>query len=401
MKRFLISLLALAATGLGARADDKADLQAAVNGDTQFALDLYAQLRGQDGNLFFSPCSVSTALAMTRAGAKGDTAAEMDKVLHFTLGQDKLHPAYSALMKEINGDPGDKKRGYQLSTANALWGQKGYPFKADFLKIARDDYGGGLHDVDFIGATEKARQTINAWVEKETHDKIKELLVEGILSEYTRLVLTNAIYFKGDWASQFKKDVTKDAPFHLNADKAIDVPLMHQKGEFGFFDGGTFQALEMPYAGDALSMVVLLPKKVDGLADLEKGMTADKLAGWIGKIHTEKVIVSLPRFKTTQQMAMKNVLTKMGMPLAFSDQADLSGIGGEPHELFILDVIHKAYVDVNEEGTEADAATAVVVDAKSLVVWPEFTADHPFVFLIRDTRNGSILFLGRISDPTK
>ena len=226
---------------------------------------------------------------MTRAGARGDTAAEMDRVLHLTLGQDKLNPAFAALAKQINGDPADKKRGYQLSTANALWGQKGYPFKADFLKIAKDDYGGGLNAVDFVGAAEQARQTINGWVEKQTNDKIKDLLPEGSLDATTRLVLTNAIYFKGDWASQFKKDATKNAPFHLTADKALDAPLMQQAGKFGYFDGGLFQALEMPYAGKDLSMVVLLPKKIDGIADLEKDLTADKMAGCVGKMRRTSI----------------------------------------------------------------------------------------------------------------
>ena len=406
MKPFLFSLLGLATMSIaGACAEEKprasADVQAAVQGDNQFALDLYAKVRGREGNLFFSPYSISTALAMTRAGARGDTAAEMDKTLHFTLSQDKLNPASADLIQQVNGDPKDAKPGYQLSTANALWGQKGFPFKAPFLKVGKENYGAGLNDVDFIGATEQARQTINAWVEKETHDKIKDLLAEGVLTTDTRLVLTNAIYFKGDWASQFKKDLTKDAPFHLTADKKTDVPLMQQTGTFGYFDGGSFQALELPYVGKDLSMMVLLPKKIDGLADLEKDLTADKLAGWIGKLYEQKVIVSLPKFKTTQMMRMKPVLSEMGMPTAFSSNADLSGIDGEPGDLNLSDVIHKAFVDVNEEGTEAAAATAVVIVTKSLAPpsTPEFRADHPFVFLIRDARNDSILFLGRLADP--
>jgi serine protease inhibitor len=394
------AVLAAAAPAAEKPDDARTDRTAVAQGDNQFALDLYAKLRGQEGNLFFSPYSISTALAMTRAGARGDTAAEMDKTLHFTLGQDKLNPAFADLIQQVNGDPKDAKRGYQLSTANALWGQKGYPFKAAFLKVGKENYGAGLNDVDFSGATEQARQTINAWVEKETHDKIKELLVQGVLTTNTRLVLTNAIYFKGDWASQFKKDLTKSEAFHLGGDKKIDAPLMRQQGEYGYFDGGTFQALELPYAGKDLSMVVLLPKKIDGLGDLEKDLTADKLSGWIGKLHKQEVIVSLPKFKTEQRMGMKKVLSEMGMPTAFSSSADLSGIGGEPGDLNIADVIHKAYVDVNEEGTEAAAATAVEVVTSLPTPTPEFRANHPFVFLIRDARNGSILFLGRLADPT-
>lgn len=411
MKRSVIAgLLAsavLAAPATAEKPDDaKADRAAVAQGDNQFALDLYAKLRGEDGNLFFSPYSISTALAMTRAGARGDTAAEMDKVMHFTLPQEKLHSAFAALIKEVNGDPADKKRGYQLNTANALWGQKDFGFKADFLKLVKDDYGAGLNELDFIGAPEPARQTINGWVEKQTQNKIKDLLKQGDVTPDTRLVLTNAIYFKGDWASQFKKDQTKDEPFHLGADKKADAPLMHQQGEYGYFDGGTFQALELPYAGKNLSMVVLLPKTIDGLGDLEKDLTADKLAGWIGKLHKQEVIVTLPKFKTEQRVSLGKTLSEMGMKLAFDDQkADLSGMAGKPGTLFISDVIHKAFVDVNEEGTEAAAATAVVIARPSAIhvepPTPVFRADHPFLFLIRDVRSDSILFLGRLADPTK
>jgi serpin B len=411
MKRFIIAgLLTSAVLATAVRAaeqpdDSKADRAAVARGDNQFALDLYAKLRGEESNLFFSPYSISTALAMTRAGARGDTAAEMDKVLHFTLPQEKLHSAFAGLIKEINGDPADKKRGYQLNTANALWGQKDFGFKADFLKLVKDDYGAGLNELDFMGAPDPARQTINGWVEKETHDKIKDLLHKGDLTSDTKLVLTNAIYFKGEWASQFKKDQTKDEPFYLAADKKAAAPLMNQRGDFSYFDGGTFQALELPYAGKNLSMVVLLPKKIDGLGDLEKHLTADKLGGWVGKLHMQEVIVSLPKFKTEQRISLTKTLSEMGMKLAFDDRkADLSGMAGKPGDLYISAVIHKAFVDVNEVGTEAAAATAVVVTTESARIepmTPEFRADHPFLFLIRDVRSDSILFLGRLADPTK
>ena len=405
----LMGLAALSCANPAEKAEDsaaKADIPALAKDDNQFALDLYAKLRGEDGNLFFSPYSNSTALAMTRAGTRGDTAAEMDRVLHFALPQEKLNAAFGALVREVNGDPADKKRGYQLNTANALWGQKGYEFKPDFIKLAKDDYGAALSDLDFKHATEQARQTINGWVEKQTQDKIKDLLHQGDLTEDTRLVLTNAIYFKGDWASQFKKDATRNEPFHLAADKKADAPFMHQTGHYGYLDGAGFQALELPYAGDALSMVVLLPKKVDGLADLEKELTAGKLAGWVGKLSKQEVIVTLPKFKTEQRVSLKQTLSEMGMKLAFDDEkADLSGMAGQPHDLHISDVIHKAFIDVNEEGTEAAAATAVIIaEPKAIRVeppTPEFRADHPFIFLIRDRRNDSILFLGRLADPAK
>jgi serine protease inhibitor len=410
IRLLLASVVVAAAVAAGLAAERPAhgqdDRAAVVGGDTQFALDLYAKVRGHDGNLFFSPYSISTALAMTRAGARGDTAAEMDRVMHFTLPQERLNPAFAGLIKEVNGDSADKDRGYELSTANALWGQKNYGFKPDFLKALKDGYGAGLNEVDFHADAEAARLAINAWVGKETHDKIKDLLHEGDLTADTRLVLTNAIYFKGNWAVPFKKDRTKNEPFLLAAGRKADAPMMHQTADFGYFDGGTFQALDLHYAGDDLSMVVLLPKKVDGLADLEKSLTADKLADWLGKLEYRKVIVSLPKFKTEQRVSLTPVLSDLGMKLAFNDRkADLSGMGGKPGDLGISDVVHQAYIDANEEGTEAAGSTGVFVGEATAVrpdqPTPVFRADHPFVFLIRHTGNDSILFLGRLAEPSK
>jgi serine protease inhibitor len=409
MMRVLIPMLGLTALSCANASSEtdpvvKTNIPVIAKNNNQFALDLYAKLRGADGNLFFSPYSISTALAMTRAGARGETAAEMDQTLHFTLPGEQLQQAFGALVKEVNGDPTDAKRGYQLSTANALWGQKGFGFKADFLKLVNNNYGAGLNEVDFKNATEQARGVINAWVEKETHDKIQDLLHQGDLTPDTRLVLTNAIYFKGDWASPFQKEQTKQEPFHLSADRKADAPLMHQTEEYGYLDGRSFHALELPYSGKNLTMVVLLPKKVDGLADFEKDFTADKLAAWIGKLRKQKVIVALPKFKTTQRISLAPTLSEMGMKQAFTAGADFSGMGGDPGDLGLSDVIHKAFIDVNEEGTEAAAATAVIVAGTAAVrvePTPVFRADHPFVFLIRDTRSDSILFLGRIVDPAK
>jgi serpin B len=228
------------------------------------------------------------------------------------------------------------------------------------------------------------------------------LLRQGDLTPDTRLVLTNAIYFKGDWAATFKKELTKEEPFHVTADKKADAPLMHRTEEYGYMDGGSFQALELPYSGKNLTMIVLLPKKVDGLADFEKDLTADKLTEWVGGLREQKVIVSLPKFKTTQRVSLARTLIEMGMKNAFTSGADFSGLGGSPGELALSDVIHKAFIDVNEEGTEAAAATAVGVERTSARVEPPtpvFRADHPFVFLIRDTRSDSILFLGRLVAP--
>jgi serpin B len=321
----------------------------------------------------------------------------MAKTLHFTIEADKLHPAFHALIDELNG--AGKKRGYQLNVANALWGQKGYSFLPDFLKLTKKNYGAGLQEVDFAGNTEGARKTINAWVEKETKDKIKDLLQPGVLDSSTRLVLTNAIYFKGDWDRQFKKDLTEKDTFHVNADKGVPALMMHDTGKFKYLDGGPFQALEMPYKGKDLSMVVLLPKKIDGLGDLEKTLTADKVAAWLPKLREQEVAVSLAKFKMTSEFSLKDTLSAMGMKQIFSAAtADLSGMDGK-RDLYVSAVVHKAYVDVNEEGTEAAAATGVVVTLRAAPAHPEFRADHPFVFLIRDNHSGSILFVGRVVNP--
>jgi serpin B len=400
MKR-LVAGLALLALPLLAPAREKPATAPVVEGNTQFALELYGKLRGKEGNLFLSPYSISTALAMTSGGARGKTLEQMTAVLHLP-DQKELHPAMASLIRQVNGEPG-KKRGYQLKTANALWGQQGHPFLPAFLKLQKDHYGAGLRQVDFKGDAEGARKTINAWVERQTEKKIKDLLPRGILDSMTRLVLTNAIYFKGDWQFQFKKDATREQPFHLADGGTVKVPLMYQQGRFGYFETKAFQALEMPYTGKHLSMVVLLPRKADGLPALERDLTPANLAPWLRGLRQRVVRVYFPRYKLTSQFALKPTLQAMGMELPFSRaSADFSGMDGKK-DLYISAVVHKAFVDVNEKGTEAAAATGVVVKAKSArkdpPTTPVFRADRPFVFLIRDTRNGSVLFLGRLVKP--
>jgi serpin B len=304
------------------------------------------------------------------------------------------------LLAQINAKR--KKPAYQLSVANALWGQKDFGFLPDFINLTENDYGAGLRQVDFIKATEAARKIINDWVEDKTQQKIKELLKPGVLDADTRLVLTNAIYFKGLWASQFKKANTRDDKFKTSATETVQVAMMHQTGDFPYFENNDMQMVQLPYEGKDLSMIVVLPKKVDGLAALEKQVTAASFTGWIGKLASQEVILALPRFKMTSEFSLKDVLSDLGMPTAFiPGKADLTGMNGTGPRLFISAVVHKAFVDVNEEGTEAAAATAVIVQATSARVTPVFRADHPFVFLIRDNRSGSVLFLGRVADPAK
>lgn len=379
----------------------KADKAAVVQGDTEFALDLYARLREKKGNLFFSPYSISTALAMTSAGANGQTLTQMEKTLRFPVDQKRLHPAFAALIQGTQADAKDK--GYQLNVANALWLQTGYDFLADFVDVNQKNYGATPHVVDFKTATEQARKTINTWVEKQTRDKIKELLKPDMVKPSTCLVLTNAIYFKGTWATQFDKKDTKDEPFLTAGGQKTKVPMMHlyPRQDFAgkYFRGDTFQALELPYAGKELSLVVFLPNKADGLADFEKRLTAANLGQWLSQlrhgVHYEDI--ALPKFKMTAEFQLHEDLKALGMTDAFEPgKADFSRMDGT-RNLSIGRVIHKAFVDVNEEGTEAAAATAVGMQDGGRPL--PFRADHPFLFLIRDLRSGSVLFLGRVEEP--
>jgi serpin B len=411
---FILAVVAVTAVGCFGGEQRKADPEldkVVVRGNNEFALALFARLRENQGNLFFSPYSISTALAMTYAGARGQTETQMAKVLHFpTLAGEKVppepvmqegqfHSAFGEVVKDLNQRA--KKGGYELAVANALWGQKGYKLLDDFLKLIETEYGGRLTEVDFVTATESARKTINTWVEEKTKDKIKELLKPGVLDAMTRLVLTNAIYFKGNWARQFKKDRTKQSPFTLASGEKVDAPMMNQTGEFRYMEAEDFQALELPYVDNELSMIILLPRDTDGLPKFEKTLNLEDFSQWLDRLHRREVIVSVPKFKMTSQFSLASVLTSMGMADAFSARAaDFSGITGS-RDLFISAVIHKAYVDVNEEGTEAAAATGVTMRLTSVgpTQTPVFRADHPFLFLIRDNHSGSILFIGRLMNP--
>lgn len=379
-----------------------ADQVEAVKGSNAFAVDLYGQLRRQPGNLFFSPESISTAFAMAYAGARGQTAAQMANVFHFTLPQDRLQPAMGALLAGMNA----QHKSYELRVADALWAQEDENFLPNYLKLLQNNYGAGFHRVDFRTAAEMVRGNINNWVAQQTNDKIKNLIGPGVLTPATRLVLTNAIYFKGDWGNPFEKTETKSEDFYLSQSHAVKKPMMHRTGGYRYYEGGNFQELELPYSGGDLAMVVLLPKDRAGLSALEQEFTASTAAKWVDDLKpAAKVILTLPRFSMTQQFQLNGVLAKMGMAQAFSNAADFSGMTGKPG-FTISAAIHKAYIDVNEKGTEAAAATSTVMRATAMRrELPEppivFRADHPFLFLIRDTRSGSILFIGRVADPAE
>ncbi len=409
MSMKIVALVAVFALTSTLVAEEDPGMATVAKGNNELAVDLYQQLRAKDGNLFLSPYSITSALAMCYAGARGNTEAEMAKALHFSLGQDKLHDAMGALTNDLNNrvyegrwdeDPDKGRKPFELVIANALWGQKGYPFRKEYFDLVGKAYGAGLTELDFSADTEAARQTINGWVEGKTNQRIKDLIAKGLLSPDVRLVLTNAIYFKAAWAEAFRKEATKDEEFHLVGGKSAKVPMMHSSDYYRYLDGDGFHAIDLPYLGEQASMVVLVPKEVDGLAAVEAKLTAAALDGWMGKMNHEMVSLGLPRFKTECEFQLKPQLVSLGMKDAFEyPAADFTGMS-ETKELFIGLVIHKSFVEVNEEGTEAAAATAVMMEAGGMPPEPvPFTIDRPFLFLIRDAKTGAILFLGRILDP--
>jgi serine protease inhibitor len=372
-----------------------------VAGNNAFAIELYQHLKNTPGNLFFSPYSISTALAMTYAGARANTEKQMATTMHFGLDQNKFHAAFGEFQSRLNEY--EKKGDIKLEVANSLWLQKDYMFLPAFLEETKK-YNAGLNYVNFKSETEKARFAINTWVEKKTNDKIQNLIVPGVLNASTELVLANAIYFKGKWATPFDSSITKNTPFFGISNDSVMVPMMHKAGhEFGYMENSDAECLEMPYAGNHLSMVIILPKNKTGLNKLENAFTEEIFNTWIKSLVKEKVIVFFPKFKALKSFSLTKELQVMEMRDAFNNTADFSGMTGTK-DLFISDVIHKAFIDVNEEGTEAAAATAVIMTRGARPqmmpkIPPTFRADHPFLFLIRDTTSGAILFMGRITDP--
>jgi serpin B len=381
-------------------AEESVMIKKIVYANTAFAVDLYNQLKMTDGNLFFSPFSISTALAMTYAGARECTATQMADALHFAEKPDHLHRAMGDLISQLNAV--QKETEVELSVANAIWAQKGYQFLDEFLRIVRESYQAELNQVDFSTAAEAARLAINTWVEQQTNQKIKDLMPPGVLNALTRLVLVNAIYFKGFWDNPFKPRDTRDMEFWLLTATAVKVPMMHQKHRFGYWENDWLQVMEMPYKDESMSLIVLLPKEKTGITDLEQKLNFENMAAWQSRLRKRKIIVFLPKFKIESQFSLSRTLSSMGMPDAFDpDRADFSAMVGKK-ELYISAVIHKAFVEVNEEGTEAAAATGVVVGVTSIAPSPPiFKADHPFVFFIRDNASQSILFFGRVLNPAQ
>ncbi len=377
-----------------------------VEANNRFALDLYTRLAddpaNRNDNLFFSPFSISSALAMTYEGARGTTAGEIRSVFHFPENQSTMRSGFAEIIAGIN----NKTNAYTLRTANALWAEKTYAFLPDYINTAERYYGARVTNLDFVNAPEEARITINRWVEGQTENRIRDLIPRGVIDSQTCLVITNAIYFKGTWKKQFEKEKTTDAVFRTANGSAVQVPMMQRTDEnatFGYMETETYQALSLPYESGGsrdISMLLILPKG-DSLAEIERSLGPDMYDDICHRLVEKRVKVFIPRFSLKTRYFLPRVLSSMGMPLAFTAGADFSGMDGRGG-LFITNIIHQAFVEVNEEGTEAAAATAVILGkgiSPPEEKIPVFRADHPFIFFIRDNESGNILFMGRVENP--
>ena len=382
-----------------------ADLQQLASGNRAFAFGLFQQLRGQEGNLFFSPHSISVALAMTSAGARGATEQQMQQAIQFNLPAASLHPAFNALQLELAKREKDQQdanqTNFKLSVVNALWGQTGYKFLPNYLDLLAQNYAAGMRLLDYQTDPEAARKVINDWVASQTADKIKDLIPPSTLDRATILVLTNAIYFNAPWLNPFQESQTGSDPFTLLDGSKIDAPLMHTTQEFGYTQGNGLSAVELPYAGGQVSLVLLVPD-AGKFTETEQGFSAAQWDAIRQAIKPARVNLALPKFKFTAEFTLDDPLTRMGMVDAFQGgKADFSGMDGG-RSLYISTVLHKAFINLDEKGTEAAAATAVVMSKSAMPGNPvELKVDRPFLFLIQDKPTGEILFMGRVVNPVE
>lgn len=384
----------------GAEAADEG-ISPLADHNNAFALDLYHQLNRKEGNLFLSPYSIASAFAVCYAGARGNTMQEMSTVMHFPEEHEPLHAQFEALNQGLNEV--QKKGHVELIIANSLWAQYDYPFLPEYRAITEEYYHAKMENVDFKQDTENSRRKINTWTEEKTHHLIKDMIPEGVLSPAsTKLVLASAIYFKGEWAESFENKDTKEMPFWVTERQSRNVPLMCQQADFEYAEDDDTQVLLLPYKGKDLSMVILLPKTKDGIRELEDHLTMDRIHQWLAATRRQEILVYLPKFTIESSFGLKEYLTAMGMRDAFLwPGANFSGMDGTDL-LYISKALHKAWVKVDEKGTEAAAATAVMMTLGAAPGQPPkiFRADHPFLFFIKETASGSILFMGRLSNPT-
>ena len=385
-----------------------ADLAALARGNTAFAFDLYKALREDGKNLFCSPHSISLALAMTYAGARGDTQTQMADTLHFDLLQDSLHPTFNALDLELASRGKDERdkdtEGFTLRIANAVWGQHDYQFQQTFIDLLAEYYGAGVRPADFYEAPEKSRVTINDWIAEQTEDRVIDMVPQGVIEKLTTMVLTNAIYFKAAWALPFEEGKTGERPFYLLDGSETLVPMMRNTESFSYARMDGYQVVGLPYVGHEISMTILLPDE-GRFREFEDSMDAALVERALGDAQRKRLSLFMPKFEFESQFRLSRTLAGMGMPNAFGRlTSDFSGMDGNSCFaedipcLFISDVIHQAFVTVDEQGTEAAAATAVLVE-RVVSKPPEVTIDRPFIFLVRDSDTGAILFLGRVLDP--
>lgn len=382
------------------------DLQKLVEGNTAFAFDFYQAIRGGQGNLVYSPYSLSLAFALAYAGARGQTAAEMAQVLHYALPADQFHPAFNALDLDLAQRPSqaagvDPNERFQLNIANSLWGEKSLSFEKTYLDLLATDYGAGLRPADFSHAPDSAARQINDWVAQQTQERIKNLIPPGSIDSSTKLVLANAIYFKAFWEAAFNASLTTNEDFHLLDGTTVSAKTMSQglAGSYNYAAGSGWQAVSLPYKGGSAEMVFLVPDS-GHFASIEKDLNAGFFNQVVASMQPQQVLLSLPKFTFETPFSLSDVFQQMGMSAAFNN-ADFSGIDGAK-DLFIGAVFHKAFIAVDEKGTEAAAATAILMPAAAAVApGITLTIDRPFFFFIRDIPTGTVLFMGRVLDPTK
>ncbi|MBN1367831.1 MAG: serpin family protein [Dehalococcoidales bacterium] len=376
------------------------DLETLVEGNGNFTWNLYQVLKNTDGNVFYSPYSISEAMAMTYAGANGETAAQMADAMQFLLAQNALHPAFNyldlLLAQRGEGAEGKDGEGFRLNVVNAIWGQKDFKFQGAFLDVLAENYGAGLRILDFQNKPEDSRVTINDWVAGQTEDRIKDLIPQGAIDGLTRLVLTNAIYFNAAWQLPFNEESTTEGTFYNLSGSTTLAQMMHQSETYAYTDGDNYQAIELPYDGAEISMVILLPDS-GKFTEFQNALGADIVKDIIGNLQRTQVVLTMPKFEFESSFNLNDALKELGMTDAFNGgAADFSGMTGD-RSLYISDVIHRAFVSVDEAGTEAAAATAVIMKLTAMPAEEvTMTIDRPFIFFIRDIQTGAILFVGQV-----
>jgi serpin B len=404
MKKTIILLIAMSyfvgliiADGCRAETGETAKPELIVPGNTGFAINIYKKFAETmpGKNIFFSPYSISACLSMVYAGAEAETQKQMAEVLRFKIPEDKLYAAFKKLNNKIISE--NKTQDSLILSANSLWHQRGYHIQKDYLSLVNNFMDAKISELDFAENPVKSAEEISAWIKDKTRDKI-EIDLKGAIDSQTRLVLANAIYFYGVWKTEFDKSETRKADFHATSSKSFEVDMMHKNSDFKYFENKQLQILEMPYKDDKLSMLLLLPREIEGLPGLEEQITYENLNHWQSDAKKTYVSVLLPKFKIKWGMSIKDVLISMGMKDAFNSKADFTDIS-RLNDLYISDVIHKAYAEVNEKGTEAAAATVTTIRRVSIQIPREFNANHPFIYIIKENETGTILFMGRFSTP--